>query len=152
MTPENTKQRALRMLEKRDYSRGELIDRLVKKGEERADAEAVAERLCELRFIDDANYAAMVARHYAAKGFGTARVRDELRRRFVPRELWDDALSGMPEADGTVDAFLRAKLRNPDPDPTELKRASDALRRRGFAWDEIRDAVERFNAERNSDS
>lgn len=147
---ENTKKRALRMLEKRDYSRGEMIDRLMKKGEAPEDAKAVAERLVELRLIDDNNYAAMVARHYAAKGFGAARIRNELYRRFVPRELWDEALSEMPEPDGSLDALLRAKLKTPDPDRAELKKATDALRRRGFSWDEIRETVERFNAERNS--
>lgn len=147
---EDTKKRALRMLEKRDYSRGEMIDRLVKKGEAPEDAAAVADRLVELRLLNDENYAAMVVRHYAAKGFGAARIRNELYRRFVPRELWDGVLLDMPDTDGSLDALLRAKLKTPDPDRAELKKATDALRRRGFSWDEIREAVERFNAERNS--
>lgn len=147
---ESTKNRALRMLEKRDYSRLELIERLVKKGETREDAQAAADRLCELRFIDDANYAAMVVRHYAAKGFGEARIRDELRHRFVPRELWDDALAEMPEPDGAVDALLRTKLKSSDPDAEALRKAADALRRRGFSWEAVKGAVERFNTERKS--
>ena len=147
---EDTKKRALRMLEKRDYSRGEMIDRLVKKGEAPEDAAAVADRLVELRLLNDENYAAMVVRHYAAKGFGAARIKNELYRRFVPRELWDGALLDMPDTDGSLDALLRAKLKTSDPDRDELKKATDALRRRGFSWDEIREAVERYNAERNS--
>ena len=138
------------MLEKRDYSRGEMIDRLLKKGEAQEDAEAVADRLTELRLINDENYAAIVVRHYSAKGFGAARIKNELYRRFVPRELWEQALADMPDADGSLDTLLRAKLKSPDPDSAELKKATDALRRRGFSWDEIRYAVERFNAERNS--
>ncbi len=138
------------MLEKRDYSRGEMIDRLIKKGEMRPDAEAVADRLAELCLINDENYAALVVRHYAAKGFGAARIKEELYRRFVPRELWDEALAGMPDTEDSLDALLRSKLKSPDPDRAELRKATDALRRRGFTWDEIREAVERLNTERNS--
>lgn len=149
MSVDEAKKKALSLLDRRDYSRGELIRKLIEKGFEEADAEAAVDRLCELRLINDEGYAAMVARHYAAKGFGAARIRDELRKRLVPRELWDEALSDMPEQDAAVDALLRSKLKSAAPDRDELRRASDALRRRGFSWDEIRGAVERFQAERN---
>ena len=42
-------------------------------------------------------YAAQVVRYYSAKGYGERKLRDELYRRGVPRELWDEALEG---ADG----------------------------------------------------
>ncbi|MEG1633475.1 MAG: regulatory protein RecX [Oscillospiraceae bacterium] len=152
MTPEETKKRALRLLEKRDYSRGELIAKLMEKGAEENDAIAVVDRLVELRFINDESYAAMIVRHYAAKGFGAARIREELRRRRIPREMWDAALSDLPDSGETVYALLTAKLRSDAPDRDELRRASDALRRRGFTWEQVRGAIERFNTERNSDT
>ena len=83
----------------------------------------------------------------AAKGYGPRRIRDELYRRRIPRELWDEALSGLPEQDGTIDKLLRARLRSENPDRAELKRAADALLRRGFSWDEIKEAVERLQLE-----
>ena len=101
-----------------------------------------------LCLLDDGEYAAMLVRHYAAKGFGVRRIRDELHRRKIPRELWDEALSELPEQDNTVDKLLRARLRSAEPDRVELKRATDALMRRGFTWDEIRQAVERLGAQR----
>ena len=93
---ERAKARALRLLEKRDYSKAELAAKLVEKGEDPAEAEAVSERMAELGFVNDENYAGMVVRHYAAKGYGRARIREELRRRRVPRELWDAALCELP--------------------------------------------------------
>ena len=36
--------------------------------------------------------ARMVVRHYAAKGYGPRKIRDELYRRGVPREFWEDAM------------------------------------------------------------
>ena len=89
---ERAKARALRLLEKRDYSEAELSAKLMEKGDDPDSARAAAARMAELGFVNDENYAAMVVRHYAAKGYGRARIREELRRRKLPRELWDAAL------------------------------------------------------------
>ena len=69
----------------------------------------------------------MCVRHYAAKGYGAGRIRSELYRRGIPRELWDDALQELPEQDDQIDALLRRRLRSDTPDRDELRRASDYL-------------------------
>ncbi len=146
MPIEDTKKRALRMLDRRDYGRDELIEKLIEKGEPPEDAQAVADRFCQLHIIDDARYASLVVRHFAAKGFGRSRVKNELFKRRIPRELWDAALLELPETDETLDRLLRAKLRGDIDDRAALKRATDALLRRGFGWSEISSAVERLRA------
>ncbi len=146
MAIEEVKKRALRMLERRDYGRDELVYKLVLKGELDSEAQAAADRMVELRFINDESYAAMVVRHYAAKGFGMSRIRQELRRRRLPRELWDAAFEEMPEQDDTIDRLLRAKLRSEEPDRDEIRRASNSLIRRGFSYDQVREALERLRA------
>ena len=70
---ERAKARALRLLEKRDYSEAELAAKLVEKGDDPDSARAAAARMADLGFVNDENYAAMVVRHYAAKGYGRAR-------------------------------------------------------------------------------
>ena len=145
---EAAKQKALSLLDRRDYSRAELLRKLTDKGFDEAAAEQALDRLAELGFVDDARYAPIVVRHYAAKGFGAQRVRGELQRRGIPKELWDAALAEMPEQDETVDRLLRARLSGADPDDrAALKKAADALLRRGYGWDEISAAVERLKAE-----
>lgn len=139
-----TRERALNIIGARAMSERELYARLVEKGESEQNAAATVAWLVGLHLMDDADYAAMLARHYAAKGYGPRRVRDELYRRKVPKELWDDALAQLPEQDDTIDRLLRSKLRSAEPDRAELKRATDALLRRGFGWDEIKEAVERY--------
>jgi len=141
------KERALAMLDRRDYSRKELLDKLIEKGEDAAEAEQAVERLAELGFVDDARYAPIIVRHYAAKGYGVQRVRQELQRRGIPRELWDEALGQMPVQDDAVDRLLRGKLKGEAPDRAALKKATDFLARKGYGWEEIRAAVERYNAE-----
>ena len=142
------KDRALRIIGARAMSERALYDRLVEKGEAERDAAAAVAWLVELRLLNDADYAAMLVRHYAAKGYGPRRVRDELFKRKVPRELWDEALEELPEQDDAVDRLLRSRLRGADPeDRTALKKATDALLRRGFSWEEIKTAVERYRVE-----
>lgn len=142
---ERAKARALRLLEKRDYSKAELAAKLVEKGEDPAEAGAVSERMAELGFVNDENYAGMVVRHYAAKGYGRARIREELRRRRVPRELWDAALLELPEQADTVERLLAAKLRGRAPEGDDLRRACAALIRRGFSWEEVSSAAKRLS-------
>ena len=146
------KKRALWLLDKRDYSRAELISKLTEKGYEETAAESAVDRLAELGFVDDARYAPIVVRHYAAKGYGARRVQQELQRRGIPKDLWDAALEEMPAQDDTVDQLLRSKLRGADPvDRAALKRATDALIRKGYGWDDISAAVERLREELKED-
>ena len=48
--------------------------------------------------------------------------------------------------------FLRKKWRGTLPDdPRELKKASDALARRGYSWSDIVEGLRRYGAEAESD-
>ncbi len=149
---EAAKKRALWLLDKRDYSRAELLKKLTEKGYAEETAAAAVDRLAELGFVDDARYAPIVVRHYAAKGYGARRVQAELQRRGIPKELWDAAMEEMPSQDESVDKLLRSRMRGAEStDRAALKRAADALLRRGYAWDEINAAVERYRAETEED-
>ena len=58
---------------------------------EQEDAAAAVAWLEDIGALDDAAYAASVARHYAAMGYGPVKIRDEFYRRGVPKDLWDEA-------------------------------------------------------------
>jgi len=134
----------MRMLNARDMSAGEMRARLCEKGETEADAGASVDWLCALGLINDEVYAEKVARHYAQKGFGKVRILQELRRRKVPEAYWDNALGELPESDETIDRLLRQRLCGAY-DRGSVKKATDALARRGYTWPEIKAAVERMN-------
>ena len=139
------KERALRMIGARPLSERELYDRLIEKGESEHHAAAVVARFIELRLIDDSEYARMLVRHYAAKGYGERRVKDELYRHKVGRDRWEEALEEMPDMDEALDKLLRSKMRGASTsDRAAVKKASDALMRRGYNWEEIRSALFRF--------
>lgn len=140
------KARALRIINTRALSRREMRDKLVEKGESPENAEYCADWLCEMGLINDYTYAGMVVRHYAAKGFGQGRIRQELRRHGVPNEYWDEALSEMPSQDDKIMRFISSRLTDPH-DRAEIQKISNALYRRGYSRDEIKHAFNEFTSE-----
>ena len=138
--------RAMELLSRRPMSEKELVDKLIRKGEDEETARDCARWLREEGFLNDESYAAAVARHYAAKGYGPGRVRAELSRRGVDRELWDGTIEAMPENTEKLDRFIAARLTDPE-DREQIRKVSAALYRRGYSWEEIRSALRRFNAE-----
>lgn len=141
-----TKARALDALSRRMLSARELEKKLLQKGEDERVVARCIRWLEDNRLLDDEAYAAAVARHYAAKGYGAGRIRSELSRRGLSRALWDDAIAQRPDNTKKMDAFIAARLHNPE-DRDQVRKVSAALFRRGYGWDEIRTALARFRAE-----
>lgn len=166
-------ERAMGLLAQRPMSRKELLDKLCAPPRQRREkypydklddgpdpellqrqkealverAEEVADRLIELGLLNDGEYARTVVRHYAAKGYGPRKIRDELYRRGVPREYWEDALAEREPDGGQLDKLVRQKLRGAEPTRENLKRVSDYLARRGYGWEEISSALDRIREE-----
>lgn len=166
-------ERAVGLLSQRPMSRKELLDKLcapprqkrekypydklddipdrsvlqVRREALREQAEAVADRLTELGLLNDREYAGMVARHYAAKGYGPRKIRDELYRRGVPREYWEDAVEEREPDESRIDKLARQKLRGAEPTRENLKKVSDYLARRGYGWEEISTVLDRIREE-----
>ena len=138
--------KALELLARRPLSKKELCDKLQQKGEGEETAARCAAWLEERGLLNEADYAAAITRHYAAKGYGEGRVRAELSRRGLPRELWEDALRAMPEPEDKLDQFIAARLKDPQ-DRSQVQKISSALFRRGYSWEDIRSALRRYSAE-----
>ena len=145
------KEKALRLLSGRPMSRKELVDKLTAHPRDKEKepipeelAEEAANRLEELGYLNDAEYARTVARHYAAKGYGERKLRDELWKRGVPRAYWDQALEEVQDPTDAMDAFIRRKLMGRTADRETLGKLSAALARRGYRWEDIRAALSRY--------
>ena len=97
------REKAVELLSARPLSRKELVEKLTARPRNREKeplcgreaAEAAADWLEGLGYLDDGQYARAVAEHCAAKGYGPGRIREELYRRGVPRDCWDGALEGL---------------------------------------------------------
>lgn len=138
--------RAVRIVTASGVSEKELRRRLVQKGEQQSDADEAADWLKELGFVDDAKTAKDIARRAAGKGYGKARIRQELYQKGIPREFWDEALEDLPEPDDAIDRFLQQRLHGNVPDQKELKKVTDALYRRGHSWSDIKAALTRYQS------
>ena len=142
-----TRQQAAEMAGRRMLSQKELSDRLVKKGTDPQEAQETARWLADLGAVDDAAYAGVIVRHYAAMGYGPGRVRQELQHRGVPRELWDEALAQLPPAADAVRKVVAARLRGRPMTQEDSRKLAAALQRRGFSWNDIRPVLNEWGQE-----
>ena len=128
----------------RMLSKKELTNRLARRGATEEEAADTADWLEELGALDDGAYAAAVARHYSRSGYGKLRVRQELSRRGIDRQLWDTALEEMGCSGEIIEALLQSRMRGRTPDAEEGRKLAAMLTRRGFTWQEIRPVLSRF--------
>ena len=140
------KARALRIINSRAVSKKELRDKLTDKGEDAGNAELCVQWLCDMGLIDDRSYAGSIVRHYSSRGYGIGRIRQELHRHGIPAELWEEALSEMPEQDDKLSRFISARLTDPS-DKAQLRKLYDDLYRRGYSWQQIKKALSDFSSE-----
>jgi len=146
-TPEQSraKTRAMRILGSRQLSSGDIERRLTDKGESAEIARETVAWLEDIGALDDKEYAAAIARHYQSKGYGLAHIKNELYKRGIRREEWDEAISALDEADADEAAFrfLDKKLVGSH-DKNDVRRATDALCRRGFRYEDAHSIVSRY--------
>ncbi len=143
--------RAVRIVSASGVSKSDLERRLTQKGEKPEDAEAAVRWLSDLELLDDARTAAQLVRSAVRKGYGPARIKQILFEKQIPQEYWEDALAEVPDMSEAIDKFLARHLRGRDPDEKEIKRAMDALMRRGHSWQDIRAGLQRYSASLGAD-
>ncbi len=136
---EALKQRALRLLARRDYGSAELAEKLSDHDPEAQQLPAVLDWLRDTRLVDDVAYAGRVVRHYSGKMYGQFRLQEELRRRRIPSDLWEAALAEAPPAAECLLPYLERKLHSTA--PKECRKMSMALMRRGFSWEEVHESL-----------
>ncbi len=141
------RRKAAALAAERAMSAGELRRKLCLKGADEEHARRAADWLLDLGVLDEEAYAAMVARHYAAKGYGRRRIEQELYRRELPRETWDKALEELPDSRERLDELVRRALSTGNPDRAGLNKLTSSLLRRGYSWEEVHAALARNRAD-----
>lgn len=136
----SARMRAIRIVSVSGVSKLDLESRLVHKGEKPADARQAVQWLEEMHLLDDEKTAEQIVHSCISKGYGPARAKQVLYEKRIPKELWASALADYPEQTDKLEAFLKTKIKNPG-DQREVKRAVDALLRRGHSYRAIREAL-----------
>ena len=142
----SAKMRAIRIVSASNVSRRDLEQRLVRKGESEEQARAAVEWMEELNLLDDRETARQIVDRCAAHGYGIARAKQMLYEKKIPKDLWNAALEDYPDQTEYILSFLRSKL-GENADQRQIKRAIDALMRRGHSYGEVRRALSEFSAE-----
>jgi len=136
-----------KMLSLRMMTRKQLLDKLREKGYGEEDSAFAADVMENMRAIDDLEYARRFVQSKAASGYGEMRIRQELRHRGVDPELIDEALEEMPDSGGTIESFIRSKMKSSHLDKSEARKIADALCRKGFLWDDISAVLQKYSEE-----
>ena len=142
----SAKMRAVRIVSASSVTKRDLEQRLVHKGESEEQAREAVEWMSDLNLLDDSRVAEQVVQRCISKGYGLQRAKQALYEKKVPKQYWEDALADYPDQSEKIEDFLRSRLGD-EYDEREVKRAIDALMRRGHSYGQIRKALNQLKLE-----
>ena len=137
----SAKMRAVRIVSASSVSKRDLEQRLIQKGEDPTQAKEAVAWMSDLNLLDDRKTAEQVVHRCISKGYGLARAKQALYEKRIPKELWEEALADYPDQTDSIVTFLHARL-GTDWDDKDLRKAIDALMRRGHSYSQIRKALQ----------
>ncbi len=135
------RERALRLLARREHSRAELAGKLRTYASPQEDLEALLEDLSRRRLLSDERYAESRA-HALSRKYGAARIAHELRAKGLDKELAEQAsvAARATEVDRAREVWRR-KFRIAPRTREERAKQMRFLQSRGFSFDAIRAVV-----------
>ena len=136
----SAKMRAVRIVAASSVTKRDLEQRLVHKGETAEQAKEAVQWMSDLNLLDDSRVAEQVVQRCISRGYGLQRAKQALYEKKVPKQYWDAALADYPDQIEEIVEFLRSRL-GEEYDQRELKRAMDALMRRGHSYPIVRKAL-----------
>ena len=139
----SAKMRAVRIVAASNISKADLEQRLIRKGEAPAQARDAVAWMEDLELLDDARTARQIVERCAAKGYGVSRAKQTLYEKRIPKALWEEALEDYPDQTEGIIVFLRSRLHG-QWDEKDVKKAVDALMRRGHNYSQIKAALARL--------
>ncbi|MDR1708804.1 MAG: recombination regulator RecX [Candidatus Accumulibacter sp.] len=131
------RERALRLLARREHARAELARKLAGHAESEAELEALLDDLCAHDLLSDERYAQMRLRSHGAR-LGNARLERELLAAGVDGDLAAGVLSGADDEFSRAREVWRRKYAARPADEAERARQMNFLLRRGFSGETIR--------------
>ena len=116
------------------------------KGEDPPQAVEAVAWMEQMHLVDDAETARQIVSRCAYKGYGIARAKQALYEKKIPQKYWNEVLADFPDQTECILSFLRSTL-DATPAQKQIKKAIDALLRRGHSYSEIRTALSRMALE-----
>lgn len=143
INPTDIRLKAMDLLARREHSRQELMQKLLKRFN---DAELINEQLDRLvddNLQSDARYAESYVRQRSNRGYGPLRIFQEMRQRGIPEGGIQDAMNSADyDWSANAEKALHRKFGTaPAADITEKARRSRFMQYRGFSSDHFRDIL-----------
>jgi regulatory protein len=141
--------RALNVLGYRARAEGEMRERLLRAGYAPETVEGVVERLLELGYLDDAEFARNAAREKSRK-YGPRRVFGDLRMSGVGEELAREAVEGYFSEDSELEAAQSAagrRYNTSERSDVVARRVYGFLVRRGYSANVCAEVAQRYRRE-----
>ena len=141
------KEKALWLISYRSHSKKELFDKL-KRGFDEASAQKAVDRMEELGLINDEEFAKLYARKLVnGKKMSVKAAEFELYRKGIDKITAEQVLGELEYDPQTqIIEFITKKYKNID-DEKIKRRAVAALQRKGYSWEEIKQAIESLVSE-----
>jgi SOS response regulatory protein OraA/RecX len=140
----SAKMRAVRIVSASSVSKRDLQQRLIQKGEDPEQAKAAVKWMEDLSLVDDRKTAQQIVERCVSKGYGISRAKQALYEKRIPKTLWDDVLADYPDQQDKILAFLESRL-DAESDEKDIRKAVDALLRRGHSYGNVRRALDRLS-------
>ena len=141
------KECAFYYINKKRYTKKELVKKLVLKEYDEFLAQEVADYLEELKYIDDADY----ARRYILdavnlKKHGVVRIKRDLIMKGIDKSVIDDVIADLsPDTNSVLEGLINSKASGINfNDEKSLNRIKGFLLRRGFNYGEINEALREY--------
>ena len=144
----SARMRAVRIVTASAVSKRDLQERLVRKGEDPTQAREAVDWMESLSLVDDRKTAEHVVENCIRKGYGLSRAKQALYEKRIPKELWDDVLADYPDQIDKITGYLSTRLSDPE-DEKQVRRAIDALIRRGHRYADIRRALSNLSIDQD---
>lgn len=142
------RERALYLLDGRDYSFVELYEKLEKNYSEEICLK-VCKYLAELKLIDDRRYAASLARQlFEVKRVGMFKAKQELKRRGLSDSIIEEAVEPYDDEEESfsrLEELVERKYERYLTDEKGVKKVKNALLRQGYGYAEINAVLDLYD-------
>lgn len=135
---------AVSLLSRREHTVKEITDKLNRKGYGQF-APKITERLALEGYLSDERFAGLYVRELINyKGYGRRRIKDELFRKGISKEIADDVLAEIELPENRLYELIEKKYMKYLDDEKGIQKTINALLRLGYSYSEIRDALKKI--------
>ena len=142
------RERALYLLDVRDYSFMEMYEKLIKNYSEEISLQ-VCKDLAGSRLIDDRRYAGARARElFEVKRVGVWKARQELKRRGIPDSIIEEVIEDYADEEDSLarlEELVEKKYERYLTDDKGVKKVKNALLRQGYSYSEINAVLDLYD-------